>query len=88
MYGGPLLKSTDSPALDLALQKAGVEETELVGRIQTATDEIEIALGRIHIHSDSEEIQRALRRFGRSARELMERFPSLFEEAAASTGDF
>lgn len=71
------LKSSPEPSFDLALQKAGVEEAELVRYIQEATDYLELALGRIHLHLDSPELQKAVRRFALGVRELLQKFPSL-----------
>ena len=74
------LRSTQRPSFDLAIQKAGVDEGELVDRIQSATDEIEQALGRVHLHLQSDEIENAVKRFGLGAIELIRKFPDISEE--------
>ena len=74
------LRGTASPSFDLAIQKAGVDEGELVERIQRATDEIEQALGRVHLHLRSDDIENAVERFGLGAVELIRKFPNISEE--------
>jgi hypothetical protein len=65
------LKSSDRPSFELAIQKAGAEEPELVELIKSATDNVEQALGRAHLYRDSKDLQRAVDRFGRGATELL-----------------
>lgn len=68
------LKSSAEPSFALALQKAGIEETEIVRHIQEATDHIELALGRIHLYKDSEDLKKAFSRFSLGVQELLKKF--------------
>jgi hypothetical protein len=81
------LKSSDEPSFELALQKAGIEEKELIQRVQESTDQIEQALGRLHLYTDSEDLQKVVRRFGLGARELLRKFPSILAETFGNGGD-
>lgn len=74
------LKQSPNPSFDLAIQKAGADEPEILDRIQRATDEIEQALGRVHLYLESEDIQKAVNRLGRGAIELIKKFPAIYEE--------
>jgi hypothetical protein len=74
------LRETRSPSFQVASQKAGADEPELVRRVETATDEIEQTLSRVHLHVDSEELRKAVDRFGRGALELLRRFPDIYDE--------
>lgn len=71
------LKSTDEPSFDLALQKAGVEEREVLQHVKEATDHVELALSRAHLYRESREVRDAVRRFGLGARELLRKFPEV-----------
>lgn len=74
------LETTDRPSFELAIQKAGAEEPELVELVKAATDNVEQALSRVHLYRDSVDLQKAVDRFGRSATELLRKFPALFAE--------
>jgi len=69
------LKSSPEPSFDLALQKAGIEQTDLIRRIQEATDQLELALGRVHLYRDSEDMKRVVHRFVLGVRQLLNIFP-------------
>lgn len=71
------LKSTDEPSFDLALQKAGVEEREVLRHVKEATDHVELALSRAHLYRESKEVRNAVRRFGLGAKELLQKFPEV-----------
>jgi hypothetical protein len=68
------LKASRNPSFELAIQKSGADEPELVELIETATDSVEQALGRIHLHRDSRELAEKIDRFGKSALEVLRRF--------------
>ena len=74
------LRYSPSPSFDLALQKAGVEDEEIEGQLREASNQMELALSRVHLHLDSDEIQKAVRRLALNARELISKFPSISEE--------
>jgi hypothetical protein len=74
------LRTTSEPSFELAGQKAGADEPELIDRVKRATDEIEQTLSRVHLHTDSNELQEAVRRFGLGAMELLKKFPKIYAE--------
>lgn len=74
------LRETRTPSFQVASQRAGADEPELILRVQTATDEVEQALSRVHLHVDSVELQRAVDRFGRGAVALLGHFPEIYEK--------
>ena len=74
------LRSTPEPSFEVAVQKAGADEPELIDHVMRATDEIEQSLSRVHLHTDSEELQKAVRRFGRGALTLLKQFPDIHDE--------
>jgi hypothetical protein len=74
------LKSTDRPSFDLAIQKAGAEESEILELVKAATDNIELALGRAHLYRASADLQKAVDRLGLGAIELLRKFPELYRE--------
>ncbi|MFB1487858.1 MULTISPECIES: hypothetical protein [unclassified Thiocapsa] len=74
------LKSTDHPSFDLAIQKAGAEESEIIELVKSATDSIELALGRAHLYRGSADLKKAVARLGSGAIELLRRFPEIHKE--------
>ena len=71
------LRSTRNASFELALQKAGVEDEEIENQLKEASNQMELALSRVHLHLDSEPIQRAVRRLALNARELLSKYPSV-----------
>lgn len=69
------LRKSERPSFEVAAQKAGADEPELVALVESATDDIEQVLGRVHLYTDSEPLEKAVDRFGRGAWELVKRFP-------------
>ena len=78
------LQESRRPSFEVAWQKSGADEPQLVLRVQAATDEIEQALGRVHLYTESEDLQRAVNRFGRGAIELLRKFPSIYDSIVQS----
>jgi hypothetical protein len=74
------LKSAEIPSFDVAVQKAGADEPELIERVQRATDEIEQTLSRVHLHTKSKQLQKVVLRFGKGAVELLRKFPKIMKE--------
>jgi len=74
------LRSAEQPSFELAVQKAGGDEPELIARVKRATDEIEQALGIVHLYLGSHELQKAVGRFGKGAMELLKKFPAISHE--------
>ena len=74
------LRSTKEPIFDLALQKAGIEDVEIETQLKEASNQMELALSRVHLYTDSDKIRNAMRRFALSARELLAKFPDISSE--------
>jgi hypothetical protein len=81
------LKDAKRPNFEIAWQKAGSDEPEIIERIQTATDELEQALGRVHLYTKSEDLQKVVVRFGRDALELLKKFPTIWDVLMLPPGD-
>jgi hypothetical protein len=69
------LKRSDSPQFEVALRTAGGDEFEVTKLVDRASDNIELALTRAHLHRDSEKLQAAIDRFALDAGRLLELFP-------------
>ena len=81
------LRSSSAPSFDLALQKAGIESEEIENQLKEASNQMELALSRVHLHLDSESIGKAMRRLALNAKELVSKFPSIAEEIGLRRGD-
>lgn len=82
--GVAYLQATENPSFELALQKARADEPEMIDRVRRATDELEQVLGRVHLHLDSKDLQRAIERCCRGALELLHKFPGIEQELLGS----
>lgn len=74
------LRSSPLPSFDVALQKAGVEDEEIENQLKEASNQMELALGKVHLYLDSEPIQKAMKRVALNAKELVSKFPSIADE--------
>jgi hypothetical protein len=74
------LRSLPDPSFDLALQKAGVEDEEIENQLKEANNQMELALSRVHLHLESEAIQKVMRRLALNAKELVSKFPGIAKE--------
>ena len=81
------LRDSPDPSFDLALQKAGVEQEEVANQLKEASNQMELALSRVHLHLDSEDVQKAIQRLARNAKELILKFPSVAQEVGMRTGE-
>ncbi len=80
------LRSVPEPSFELALQKAGIEDEEIENQLKEASNQMELALSRVHLHLDSSSIQRAMRRLALNARELVLKFPNIAEDIGLRRG--
>jgi hypothetical protein len=81
------LRSSSEPNFEIAIQKAGADEPELIDRVEKATTEIEIALSRVHLYTSSKELSKAVDRFTRSSYEIIQKFPtalSILDQVSAN----
>ncbi|MCY4552433.1 MAG: hypothetical protein OXC79_02055 [Candidatus Poribacteria bacterium] len=74
------LENSKKPNFEYAFQLTRGDESEIIGLINGAGDNIAIALSRIHHYKDSPEIQRAVKRLAVDCKELLDRSPSFHEE--------
>ena len=74
------LERTEKPSFEVALRTAGGDEPEILRLIEKAADDIELALTRTHLYKKSKKIQRAVRRLGADANQLLDIFPSIKAE--------
>ncbi len=81
------LRSSPVPSFDVALQKAGVEDEEIESQLKEASNQMELALSKVHLHLDSEAIQKAMVRLALNAKELVSKFPSIANTIGLRTGD-
>ena len=81
------LRSSPVPSFDVALQKAGVEDEDIESQLKEASNQMELALSKVHLYLNSEPIQKAMMRLARNAKELVSKFPSIAEEIGLRRGD-
>lgn len=80
------LRSVPDPSFDLALKKAGIEDEQIENQIKEATNQIELALMRVHLYLDSKPIQKVMGRLALGARELVSKFPDIAKEIGMRRG--
>ena len=71
------LKQSPDPSFTFALEKAGVEEEEICNHLREANVQMQLALGSIHLHTESESIRVEMLRLGLNAKELLNKFPDI-----------
>ena len=81
------LRSSPVPSFDVALQKAGVEDEDIDNQLKEASNQMELALSRVHLYLDSEPIQKTMMRLALNAKELVSKFPSIAEHIGLRRGD-
>ena len=74
------LERAEKPSFDIALRTAGGDEPEIVNLIEKAADNIELALTRAHLYKKSKQIQKATKRVGADAMQLLDIFPEIKNE--------
>lgn len=74
------LERTQSPNFDYALRVAGADEPELVDLLESAADNIELSLGRLHQHTKSAKIKSAAERVIVDAEQLRKVIPASLEK--------
>jgi hypothetical protein len=70
------LERSDEPSFDVAYRLAGGDEPEIIRLIETAADNIELALTRAHLYADSKELRAAIERLGKDSEQLMKILPA------------
>jgi hypothetical protein len=74
------LERTSYPNFEVAFRLAGGDEAEIVRYIEDAADNLELALTRAHLYRGSITLQKAVRRLGADALQLLSVFPRIYEE--------
>ena len=74
------LNKSSTPKFEVALRISGGDEQEVVRLIDDASDNIELALTRLHFFKDSVELQKSVRRVGINALQALSVFPKIHEE--------
>lgn len=69
------LERSERPSFETAFRISGGDEPEVIRLIEKAADNIELALGRAHLHSKSEKLASAVDRLGADALQLLRIFP-------------
>lgn len=74
------LERTKEPRFEIAYQKAGVGEDDLVRIIDQASDNIQLSLTEAHIYRKKPSVEKAVSRLAKDALALISLFPSILEE--------
>ncbi len=74
------LDRTEQPSFETAYRKTGGDEKDVITFVERAADNVEEALTSAHRHTESIVLQRAVRRLGQDALQLMRVFPRIVEE--------
>jgi hypothetical protein len=71
------LKRSEHPIFETAHRLAGGDEAETIELIERAADNIRQALGTVHHYTHSKDMHKAVKRFGRDAMELLNKFAEI-----------
>lgn len=74
------LERAEKPSFEIALRISGGDEPEIIKLVETAADNIEMALTRAHFFKKSKKLKKAVERLAKDATQLMNIFPSVAEE--------
>ena len=74
------LKENTKPDFEYAFQLAGGAESKIVQRLNEAANNIELVSGRVQHYTDSEDIQKEIKRLGIDVETLLIFFPSIRQE--------
>jgi len=74
------LERTKQPKFDMALRISGGDEPEIIRLVETAADNIEMALTRAHFFKKSKELQKVVERVTKDASQLADIFKVIIEK--------
>lgn len=74
------LERASNPKFEVAFRIAGGDEAEIVRYIEDAADNLELALSRAHFFKSSTKLQKAVRRLGADALQLLSVFPEIYQD--------
>ena len=83
--GVEYLEKAEDPRFEVALRTAGGDEPEIVNLLEKAADSVELGLTRVHLYKKSSDIQRAVKRLGADALQLLRIFPKIKDELDKET---
>ncbi len=78
--GVEYLEQAENPRFEIALRTAGGDEPEIIRLLEKAADDVELCLTRVHLYKKSIGIQKAVRRLGADALQLLKIFPKIKED--------
>jgi len=71
------LERTEQPSFEIALRISGGDEPEIIKLVETAADNIEMALTRAHFFKKSKKLKKAVERLAKDTTQMMNIFPSV-----------
>jgi len=71
------LDRTEKPVFEVAFRIAGGDEPETVRLVESAADNVELALSKAHLYTKSADLRRAVERLGADAAQLLRVFPDI-----------
>ncbi|UYT54529.1 hypothetical protein OHI65_09200 [Brucella sp. MAB-22] len=74
------LERTVEPRFDTAFQLAGGDAPEIARLIDSAADDIEAALSRVHLYADDTSVRQAVSRLGQDSFQLLRSFPEIYSD--------
>jgi hypothetical protein len=74
------LERTEQPSFDVGLRISGGDEPEIIRLVETAADNIEMALTRAHFFKKSKKLQKSVERLTVDAEQLKDVFRGVIEE--------
>lgn len=74
------LETSDAPRFDVAFRIAGGDEQEIIRNVNTASHNLEVALTRAHAFKSSDGLQKAVKRLGADAFQLLSIFPNILDD--------
>ena len=74
------LKRTEKPSFEVSLRISGGDEPEIIKLVETAADNIEMALTRAHFFKKSKKLKKAVERLAKDTKQMLKNFPSVGEE--------
>lgn len=74
------LERTSEPRFETAFQYAGGDAPEIARLLDSAADDIEAALSRVHLYSDEKSVHSAVKRVGQDAFQLLSSFSKIRDD--------
>lgn len=81
------LESTEKPRFEMAFRKTGLGEASVIGYVTAADDNIQLSLQEAHLHKQSKDLQKAIRRLKDDVLQLISIFPAIAKELKEDLGE-